>query len=245
MLPKMICVALTNVTSSQVSACGATHSDSQDGRIAALCGQVPALASLSAWRESERERQTIGTFGLTGSSLLTSADLTRSLGNRLRARTASLGSTLYRLTWKEQVTPSGRLFFRLAASALRTGESGCSSWPTPTVGNATGSQAAKGASATGRRPDGSKATVSLGAVARLACRSRAENLASGLTPNGSTAATGSIGQLNPGHSRWLMGLPQEWDACAVMAMQSMPKRRQNLSKPISDAEWNLAMGVDQ
>lgn len=39
-------------------------------------------------------------------------------------------------------------------------------WPTPTVGNATGSQAAKDASTTGRRPDGSKATVSLSAVAR-------------------------------------------------------------------------------
>ena len=40
-------------------------------------------------------------------------------------------------------------------------------WPTATVGNAMGSQAAKGATATGRRPDGSKATVSLNAVARL------------------------------------------------------------------------------
>jgi hypothetical protein len=41
-------------------------------------------------------------------------------------------------------------------------------WPTPTVGNATGSQMGKDASATGRRPDGSKATVSLAAVSRLA-----------------------------------------------------------------------------
>lgn len=42
------------------------------------------------------------------------------------------------------------------------------SWPTPTVGNATGSQAAKDASPTGRRPDGSKATVALPVIARLA-----------------------------------------------------------------------------
>jgi len=41
-----------------------------------------------------------------------------------------------------------------------------SGWPSPTVGNATGSQMAKGASTTGRRPDGSKATVSLNAVAQ-------------------------------------------------------------------------------
>jgi hypothetical protein len=41
-------------------------------------------------------------------------------------------------------------------------------WPSPTVGNATGSQMAKDASPTGRRPDGSKATVALPAVAALA-----------------------------------------------------------------------------
>ena len=41
-----------------------------------------------------------------------------------------------------------------------------SGWPSPTVGNAAGSQMAKGASTTGRRPDGSKATVSLNAVAQ-------------------------------------------------------------------------------
>ena len=40
-------------------------------------------------------------------------------------------------------------------------------WPSPTVGNAMGSQMAKDASATGRRLDGSKATVSLPQVASL------------------------------------------------------------------------------
>lgn len=50
----------------------------------------------------------------------------------------------------------------LQAAALIAG------WPSPTVGNATGSQAAKDASATGRRPDGTKATVALNPVAHLA-----------------------------------------------------------------------------
>ena len=47
---------------------------------------------------------------------------------------------------------------------------------------------------------------------------------------GSFAAMESGGQLNPAHPRWLMGLPPEWDACAVTAMQSLPKQRKRSSK---------------
>jgi len=94
-------------------------------------GQGRAPASRSRTRARGAEFSTLDIFGQHGSHSSESAALQSSLENRLRAAMASSGSTLFRLTWNDAVTPSGRRICALRALALRTSDSGCTSWPTP------------------------------------------------------------------------------------------------------------------
>lgn len=93
----------------------------------------PALAPASPSAEPGRapDSTTSGISGPTSSASSRSAALTSALANRLRVRSASLGSTLCKLTWKERAMPSGRSIPALRASALPIGDKGSTGWPTP------------------------------------------------------------------------------------------------------------------
>ena len=157
-----------NATSSQESADGVTRCDSPDGQTTGPCGPAPAPANLSARQAKAQGLLTIGTSGQHSGGSSLSADLQSSLESRLRAALDVNGSPEYALTWKHWDMQSGPPICALRASARRTSDSGRGGWPTPTKGNAEGSQMARDATTTGRRPDGSKATVSLNHVAQAA-----------------------------------------------------------------------------
>lgn len=126
---------LPSATSSPELASGATLCASPGGLTTGRSGRDLALASLSARQAKEAGLLTSGTYGPRSTTSSRSAALQQSLANRLQARTASLGSTLYTLTWKERATPSGRQICALRASVRRISDNDCTGWPTPTASN--------------------------------------------------------------------------------------------------------------
>jgi hypothetical protein len=118
-----------NATSSQASEDGALHSGLQDGQTTVLFGRDHVRASLSARQAEEQGLLMSGTYGPTGTTSSRSASLQSYLASRLQAKTASAGSTLYKLTWKQRDTPSQRKISALRASARRTSGSGSGSTP--------------------------------------------------------------------------------------------------------------------
>jgi hypothetical protein len=88
-------------------------------------------------------------------------------------------------------------------------------WPTPIKSDARGS-----AGAEPRKMAELPNLVRLTGPARLT--------ATGQIQIGSTAGMTNGGQLEPAHSRWLMGLPTEWDDCAATVTLSSRRKRRRL-----------------
>ena len=249
-----------NVISSPASGVGVTLYGSRAGLTMNLSGPGAAHANLSARQAKERGLLMSGTYGRPGSGSSSSAVLHMSLANRLHRLLASSGSTLFQLTWKDLATPSLRPICALRASAPRTSDSDSTGWPTArmsdgekNVRSVEGSlkeierkggpqdlcQAAQIATASWATPAAREAggTPERFLERKLALKGKCGvSLTSlnlqvlGLTANGSGAGTANTGQLNPEHSRWLMGFPAEWDSCGATAMQSFPKSRRRSSK---------------
>ena len=110
-----------------------------DGQIVDLFGPVPVRANLSPQQAKGLGLLTSGTYGPPGTGSSASVALASSLASKLMRRLGGIGSTLFRLTWKAAVTPSGRSYSLLRALAPRTGGTGCGSWPTVTANCGTGS----------------------------------------------------------------------------------------------------------
>lgn len=120
-------------TSSLASAGGRMLSAWPASTTTPTSGPARARASRSRRRGRGSEYSTLDIFGRHGSSSSASADLQRSLESRLRVALASRGSTMFDLTWRDAVMPSGRRICVLRGLARRMRDSGSTSWPTPTV----------------------------------------------------------------------------------------------------------------
>lgn len=228
-----------NATSSQESAGGATHCNSQDGLKTNQCGLHHCLASHSVSRGREKGNPTSGICGRPSSGSSESEILQSYLANRLRVRLAAHGSMEYRLTWKVWTTPQQRRICALRASTPRTSGRDYTGWPTPRTGTG-------GPDATAKRPSGAKGTVNLAGAAKLAGWATpnagdakagtnqkgdqvrlGKQAACGIATTSSPAQTGNRGGLNPAHSRWLMGFPVEWCQAAISAGRMLKRQRRS------------------
>ena len=205
-----------NVISLPASQDGPTPWPLPDGRVIDPCGLAAALASLSPRQVKALGLTISGISGRPGSISSASADLQSSLESRLRARTQSLGSTLYTLTWKQWATPSGVSRFRLRASVRRTSEigtTGLRSLPTPTSRDYRGKY---GASLLAKRMEHPRGVPLSEFMQR---------------------ELGRPGYLNPELVCSLMGYSAAWDACAPTGTRSSRKRPPS-SSPASSTSNN-------
>lgn len=116
-------------TSSPASESGATRSDSPGGQTTSPSSRGRRRASPGPKPGVAEARTTSDISGPTSSASSLSAVLQSFLWNKFRRRTDSLGSTLFKISWKERATPSGRLISAVRALGHRTSGSASTSPP--------------------------------------------------------------------------------------------------------------------
>lgn len=153
-----MCADTSASTSSPGSAGGITPSTSPNGE-AAPSGPARVHVSRFRARDKEKAMPTNDTSGPLFTASSPSANLQRSLENRLRQRMGANGSPLFDLTWKHWDMPAGPPICALRASARRISGSDCGSWPTPVR---------EDGDSTGVRPKGEAISHTLSSAASMA-----------------------------------------------------------------------------
>lgn len=239
---------IPSVTFLPESADGASRSGLPDGPTTARSGPEAAPASVSAPLESNADLPTSATCGPCSPISSASAALNASLANRLKTRFATVGSIEYTQTWKEKVTPSGRMYWAHTASERRIGDTASIGepypWPT-TQANNTNDAEKRGELANDPRnglpmvaqicawPTATSrdwkdcAEVPNVPLNALLGRMVWQVFLPGQTGAESTAATGKLDgyRLNPYFSGWLMGFPKAWTEAGLRASRKTAASR--------------------
>ncbi len=167
----MTSTATPNVTSSPGLADGLSQPGLPGFPPIGPSGPAPARVSRSRSPAKAPVSTIHGTCGPTSFASLPPVGPLSSWENRLRERLAMVGSTECSLIWRMKATPAGGSISRLAPWTPPTSvsDSTGSPWPTPAAADLSGGRTSPaGTSATGQRPDGTKAQVGLPNVMREA-----------------------------------------------------------------------------